>query len=273
MKKNKAKAPAKSQAIVKSKAEGLVPAHDTLIKYFNLLNENDEPVYQMLDMFPIPIEVFALDGTTVFLNRALMELANVKDRNLAVGKYNILKDTVCMDQLGYREEIERAFKGETVVAKGFPVPIQDLVERGVTGEKPFEAATMDIYFYPVWKDEKLVLIVCVFVVRNLYFGRPDVARAKEYIDTHWQEEYDSHAVAKSVNMSVAQLYGLFHKNTGMTPGDYYRNCKVEHIKEKLADKNLSVKEAFAACGEDSRGAYAKIFKKITGQTPTEFREK
>ena len=130
---------------------------------------------------------------------------------------------------------------------------------------------MDLYTYPVWKNDKLILVVSVAVVRNLYLGRPDVAKAKEYIDTHWKEEFDFHAVAKHVNMGVTQLYGLFQKHTGMTPGDYYRNCKVEHIKEKLSDYDLSIKEAFAACGEDSRGAYSKIFKKIAGVTPTEFR--
>ena len=60
MKKSNAKAPVKSQAVVKSKAAGLGPGYDALIKYFNLLSENDEPIFQMMDMFPIPIEVFAL---------------------------------------------------------------------------------------------------------------------------------------------------------------------------------------------------------------------
>ena len=43
-------------------------------------------------------------------------------------------------------------------------------------------------------------------------------------------------------MSVIQLYKLFKQHTYMTPGDYHNQTKVEHIKEKLTDKNLSVKE-------------------------------
>ena len=58
----------------------------------------------------------------------------------------------------------------------------------------------------------------------------------------------------------------------MTPGDYHKKIKVKYIKEKLADDNLSIKEAFAACGEDSRGAYFKIFKKLTGLSPNEYRK-
>ena len=261
-------APAKSKT--SSKQAG--PDHHAIIKYFQTMNENDEPIYQVLDMFPIPIEIFAPDGATVYLNYALMDLAGVKDRSLAIGKYNLLKDPLCMDQPEYREVILRAFKGEKAIAWGFSAPIQDLVDRKLIAEKPFEKALMDTYFYPIMKDNKLILVVCVFVVRNLYLGRPDVAKAKEYIDTHWQGEYVPEEVAKSVNMSVTQLYRVFKEHTGMTPGDYHRRVKVERIREKLADKNLSIKEAFASCGEDSRGWILRVFKQITGMTPKQYRE-
>jgi len=274
MRKNNEKLPVKPQLPAKRKNADITgPEQNALIKYFQILNENDEPVYQMLDMFPIPIEVFAPDGTTVYHNRASLEMVNCKDASLHVGKYNLLKDPVCMDQLGYREEFQRAFNNERVIVKGFPAPIQDLVERNVIKEKPFEKATMDLYFYPILKDGKLLFVVCVFVVRNLYLGRPDVVKAKEYMDAHWQGEYDAEAVAKFVNMSVTQLYRVFKEHTGVTPGDYHKKIKVERIKEKLIDKNLTVKEAFAACGEDSRGWLSKVFKEITGLSPKQYREK
>jgi len=101
--------------------------------------------------------------------------------------------------------------------------------------------------------------------------RPGPVKAVEYIDKHWQGEYDPKAVAKSVNMGVTQLYYHFKQHTGMTPGNYQKKVIVEHIKEKLNDKNLTIKEAFAACGQNSQGRIAKIFKQITGFSPREFR--
>ena len=71
-------------------------------------------------------------------------------------------------------------------------------------------------------------------------------------------------------MSVAQLYKIFKQHAGMTPGKYHLQCKIEHIKEKLSDKNLTIKEAFAACGEDGNGWISRVFKKVTGMTPKEF---
>jgi AraC-like DNA-binding protein len=264
-----------SKNILKNKSVfGFFNGFNSLIEYFQMGKENDEPVFQILDMFPIPIEVFSPDGTAVYANRAGAELNNIRDLSLVIGKYNLLKDPVCMDKLGYRNDFQKAFNGEMMIVKGFPAPIDDLVERSVVkkNEKPFEKATMDLYFYPIWKDDKLYLVVCVFVVRNLYLGRPDVARARDYIDKNWQGEFDSKVLAKSVHMSVPQLYSLFKQHIGMPPGDYHKKCKIEHIKEKLADKNLSIKEAFIACGEDSRGRIARVFKEITGMSPKQYRE-
>ena len=51
-----------------------------------------------------------------------------------------------------------------------------------------------------------------------------------------------------------------------------KKVKGEHIKEKLADASLSIKEAFAACGEDSQGRFAKTFKDIAGLSPLHYRE-
>lgn len=246
--------------------------NNTLLQSFQMLLENKELVFQVLDMFPTPIEIFAPDGTSVFLNRAFIQFNNISDVSTIIGKYNILNDPVVNDQLGYREEVQRAFRGETISISDFPCPIQDLVDRGSIGKKPFESATMDCHLFPVWNGDQLAYIVFTFFVKNVYQGRPEVAKVKEYIDKHWQDEFDPQQLAHSVNMSVSQLYSVFKKHTGMAPGEYQKKCKVDHIMEKLADKNLNINEAFFACGEDSRGTYARIFKEITGVSPRQFRK-
>ena len=103
-------------------------------------------------------------------------------------------------------------------------------------------------------------------------GKPNFLMAKEYIDNNWQGDYSAKTIAKSVNMSKSKLYAIFNQFAGMTPGEYHKKVKLDHIKEKLADKSLSVKEAFAACGEDSQGRVARVFKEKTGLSPTEYRD-
>ena len=250
--------------VAKSEINAIYPS-------FQMLLDNKELMFQVLDMFPIPIEIFALDGTSVFCNRVFLEFNKIPDSSLIVGKYNVLTDPVINDQLGYREYVQRAFRGE-IVTGPFSPSSQDLVNRGIVDEKPFEVADMDIYLYPVWNGDQLAYVVFVCIVKSVYQGRLEVVRTKEYIDTHWRDEFDPRRIANSVNMSVTKLYRIFKQYTGITPGEYHKKCKVDRIKEKLANNDLSIKEAFAACGEDSQGRFVKIFKKIAGLSPKQFRE-
>jgi len=248
--------------------------NDIAIKSFQKLYEQSaELIYHIYDTLPFPIEIFAPDGNAVYLNRVFRELYGITDTTPALGKYNILNDPVCNDEMGLHDSIRKAFNGEAVSIADFRPPVQDLMERGIIKEKPFESAYMDVYLSPIMEDGKLSFVLCVYIVKSIYRGRPEVAKAREYMDTHWQGDFNPRAVAKSVDISVTQLYKLFEQHTGMTPGDYHKKCKIEHIKEKLADKNLSIKQAFAACGEDSQGRIARVFKKLTGFSPMQYRER
>jgi len=238
---------------------------------FQSLIGNREQMFQILDFLPLPIEVFTPDGLSVFCNRTCVDSFGGKHGDYCVGRYNVLKDPVS-DAIFGHEMIERTFRGEYCMWPDIQIPIEDLVERGEIEEKPFEAAFMDVHSFPVWNGDRLAYVVTVFVPKRMYKGLPQVTKAKEYIDSHWLEEFDDDAVASILNLSRASLYRLFKEHIGMTPSDYYRKVKVGRIQEKLQDKSLTVDEAFAACGADSRGWFAKTFKEMTGMTPTEYRK-
>ena len=247
--------------------------HETFIHFLSEIPADKEFIFQFLELFPFPIEIFAPDGLLAFSNRAFLELNNIKDPSLIVGKYNLLNDPVCNDQMGLRKSIQKAFRGEAVVAYDVTVPIQDLVDRGVIDEKPFEKSFADFYLYPIKHEGTLVFVVFFHAVKKTYHGKPDMARVREYLETHWKEEFVPEELAKHVNMSVTPLYRFFEEHAGMTPGDYHEKIKIEHIKEKLMDKELSIKQAFAECGEDNHGWIVQAFRKETGMTPAQFRKR
>ena len=261
---------AKSSAI---KKKGNNPVNDGIAQSMQKLLDNKELMLQLLDTFPVPVELFAPDGTVVFASRAFLELNKIPDVNLVLGKYNILNDPVVNDQLGLREGIRKAFKGEPGCASDFAaaLPAKDLVDRNVIDDKPFDATYGDMYLTPLWDGNEIAFVLCVFIVKRMYKGRMEVIRAKEYMEQHWQGAYNAEEVAKEANMSVAALHAIFKQSEGMAPGDYHHKVKIRHIKEKLADKSLSIKEAFAACGEDSQGWILRVFKEQTGMTPMQYR--
>ena len=254
--------------------ENVKSAYDLsgLTESFYKLITNPKLMFHLLDAFPMPVQVFAPDGLLVYSNQALLNFMNIPDVNSIVGIYNLLHDPVC-DELFGHDILEKAFRGEAVPwYKSSPVPVQDFLNRGIVKEKPYESAFVDITLYPVWDDDKLAYVVNVMIIRSVYQGNSVVAKATEYIDSHWNDEFDAGAVAKAVYIDPKHLNDLFKQNTGMKLVDYYKKIKVDHIKEKLLDKNLFITDVFSLCGGDNRGAIGRTFKELTGMTPREYRD-
>jgi len=250
----------------------VIPALDTLSAPFQKILHNPELNLQIYNTFPIPIEIFASDGTVIYANRAKLELNNIKDANLLVGKYNLRNDPVSLEIIG-QKDMDRIFNGETVTIQNFPAPIQDLVDRGVIDEKPWEAATMDLSLFPVWDKGIFVCTVCLFFVKNTYQGKAEIIRAQEYMQEHWLEDFDRDKIAKVANVSAYHFSRVFKQYAGMSLHDYYKQIKVNKLMEKLCSPNLTISQAFADCGVDSKGAYLRYFKEITGMTPSEYRKR
>jgi len=241
-----------------------------LSESFRALIGSMDLMLQMLDLFPMPIEVFDPNGTAVYINRAGMDMFNIKDASLHIGKYNVLHDPSSDEAFGHDFLVE-TFHGKTISWTELSVPIQSVVDRGVAKEKPFEAAYMDVYAFPVRSFGRIANVIYVFILKRMYRGIPEVVKAKEYIDNHWREEFDVGAIARAIFISQKHLATLFKQNTHMKLIDYYKKVKVDHIKRELLNKSLSIAEVFSYCGEDNRGAFGRTFKELTGMTPKEYR--
>jgi AraC-like DNA-binding protein len=243
---------------------------EKLSEPFKALIGNAGLNYQLLDLLPIPIQIFSPDGTCMFVNRALVEINADAIKNV-VGNYNYNNDPICREILG-QDVYDKVSRGEAVSFPDFPVPIQSAVDRGFLDEKPFETATMDLFFLPLWDGEVFTCTIMFYTVKNMYHGRADIAKAKEYIDKHWLADFDLDKVAQSANLSRRHFQRIFKENTNLTPVEYYQKVKIERLQEKLLDGNLSIEQAFAACGVDYRGKYHKYFREKVKMSPSEYRK-
>jgi AraC-like DNA-binding protein len=238
---------------------------------FKALISNKVLFYQLLDLHPSPLQVFVPDGTCIFINRAYKEMTGDLTGNV-VGTYNLKNDPLCLEILG-QEVMDRIFRGETCSFSDFPAPIQDVVDKGYIDYKPWEAATMDIFNLPLWDGDSFVCTISFFTIKGIYIGRADIIKAQEFIKEHWQDEYDIGEIAGAATLSKRHFQRVFKEVTESTPFDYYQNVKIEKIKEKLLNGNLSIEQAFEACGVDYRGAYLSLFKEKTGLSPSDYRKK
>ena len=100
---------------------------------------------------------------------------------------------------------------------------------------------------------------------------PVISRAKEYIHEHQTEELSLGQVARAVNTSTYYFCKMFKKITGINFTDYVSRVRVEKAKNLLLNPNLRVSEIAFEVGFQSLTHFNRVFKKILGQSPTEYR--
>lgn len=101
---------------------------------------------------------------------------------------------------------------------------------------------------------------------------PAVTRAKQFIQENQAEDLSLGAVAKAANMSSFYFCKMFKKATGLNFTNYVSRVRVEKAKNLLLNRNLRVSEIAYEIGFQSLTHFNRVFKRIIGQSPTEYRE-
>jgi len=100
---------------------------------------------------------------------------------------------------------------------------------------------------------------------------PAITRAREYIHEHHAEKLSLKQVAKAVNISTFFFCKLFKKVTGINYTDYLSRVRIEKSKNLLLNPNLRVSEIAFEVGFQSLTHFNRVFKRILGQSPTQYR--
>ena len=99
-----------------------------------------------------------------------------------------------------------------------------------------------------------------------------VSRARAFIAQHQDRDVSLQEVAKAVNTSTFYFCKLFKKATGLTFTDYLSRVRIEKAKNLLLNPNLRVSEVAYEVGFQSLTHFNRMFRKLTGQSPSAYRE-
>ena len=77
--------------------------------------------------------------------------------------------------------------------------------------------------------------------------------------------------ARSAGFSVSQYSHLFKKHYGSSPMAYFIELRIQRAKELLDSTGMSVKEVAWALGFEDQLYFSRIFKKVSGTSPTAYR--
>lgn len=100
---------------------------------------------------------------------------------------------------------------------------------------------------------------------------PVIKKAKEYIREHQAEKISLGNVAKAVNMSAFYFCKMFKKAAGINFTDYLTRVRIERAQNLLLNPNLRISEIGFEVGFQSLTHFNRVFKKIAGQSPTDYR--
>ena len=98
-----------------------------------------------------------------------------------------------------------------------------------------------------------------------------VSSAKQFIQTHVDEPITLAQVVQHVRVSRFYFCKLFKKATGLNFTDYVSRVRVEKAKNLLLNPNARVSEVAYEAGFQSLTHFNRIFRKVVGESPTEFR--
>ncbi len=96
----------------------------------------------------------------------------------------------------------------------------------------------------------------------------------KYVYEHYSENnLTIQTIAKNVYLSQTYLCAFFKKSTGKTLNEYITEVRIEKAKELLQDSNDKLYEIATYIGFTDANYFSTLFKKYTGCTPSEFRER
>lgn len=98
-----------------------------------------------------------------------------------------------------------------------------------------------------------------------------VTAARRIIESRFEEDLSLDRIAEEVEVSAFHLSRIFKAATGATVLDYMTSTRMEEAKRLMRETNLSIKEVAAAVGYNDQNYFSRVFRRVTGTTPSSFR--
>lgn len=99
-----------------------------------------------------------------------------------------------------------------------------------------------------------------------------IRKAKAYIEENYMRDISLDEVSRIVDISPYYFSKLFKEKTGQNFIEYLTNIRIEKAKKLLLQSDMNIKNICVDIGYSDPNYFSRIFKKMVGVTPTEYRE-
>ena len=126
-------------------------------------------------------------------------------------------------------------------------------------------------------DEKLVnivtnLLIKVVELQEANHPMPYVDKIKLYVKDNFQKAITLESVSKYVNLHPSYCSTIFKKSEGISVTEYINFLRINQAKELLDTSPYRIGEIGARCGIPDPYYFSRVFNKICGISPSEYRK-
>jgi len=93
----------------------------------------------------------------------------------------------------------------------------------------------------------------------------------DFMEAHLTEDISLNGLAGLVRLSPYHFLRSFKRTFGEPPHRYWTGRRIERAKTLLANPRTSITEIAFDVGFSATSAFSATFRRITGQTPTDYR--
>ena len=123
----------------------------------------------------------------------------------------------------------------------------------------------------------LLSIVLILTAHRTVSGTSEAGRSRivsylcNYVQSNYARNISLSEICRAQYLNASFISRKFKETVGMTFEQYLQNARMQNAKSLLASTDLSVEEISLKVGYTDPGSFRKIFKRICGISPTEFR--
>lgn len=110
-------------------------------------------------------------------------------------------------------------------------------------------------------------------IKNSLDNDPVIAQIRDYINGHYSEKLDLNDIAHEFGFNYHYIFSYFNQHISEGFSGYLNTVRIKKSCSLLAETKMAISDISAAVGYSDHGYYCRIFRKIMGQTPSQYRHR
>lgn len=121
-------------------------------------------------------------------------------------------------------------------------------------------------------SEFLIEMISRNSMRSVYSGNSQIiSSALQFINNNFKEKISLKDIENNLHVNPSYFSTLFKSEMGITFTDYLNSLKVDYASTLLTSSNLNIVDISLSAGFDDQSYFTKVFRKIKGVTPKQYR--